>query len=225
MEIDTMTTNTTVPAHLVNAKQLLTYTPEQQLYGQWLSGYPWRLYCTGTFRMTVLDDEAKFMIQRFVNGLREALHFKYRDMAFYAAIEHGVSGLGLSGTKLHTHFVLSCPDNLCLLSTARVIWRAANGLGKFELYDPERAGTYYLSKLIANGATTLSYNMDKLVYTGDEDIMSSMKRNIYVRERLRDKTTGRYLIAKEKATNPLAPELSISRWMHGVPPDGGLHGD
>jgi hypothetical protein len=38
------------PQYSQSSGQLVTYRPQQQHYGMFISGFDWRLYGTGTFR-------------------------------------------------------------------------------------------------------------------------------------------------------------------------------
>ena len=55
------------PQSSQSTQQLITYRPQQQHAGMFISGFDWRLYGTGTFRQMPRDDhEAEIYLNRFV---------------------------------------------------------------------------------------------------------------------------------------------------------------
>jgi hypothetical protein len=83
------------PQHLVPPGELIRYRPEQQYAGMFVSGFDWRLYCTGTFRQSPAnDDVALICLDRYVCQLGDSLHFPNQDRAYYAALENITPGVG-----------------------------------------------------------------------------------------------------------------------------------
>lgn len=179
-----------------SAGQLVTYRPEQQHYGMFLAGFPWRLYCTGTFRRMPTDHDAEIYLTRFVRQLGDSLHFRKKEMAYYAALEDITPGLGGRPVRKHWHFLLACPDNAYLVSVGTQLWEASNGWFKVQPYDREQAAAYYINKLIANGAIPYERNLDTLTYSGPSDLIAACGENSFVPERLKDKTGGEYLVCR-----------------------------
>ena len=176
--------------------QLATYRPQQQHAGMFTSGFHWRLYCTGTFRRMPTDHEAEIYLNRFVRQLGDSLHFRKKELAYYAALEDITPGLGGAPVRKHWHFLLACPHNPYLLSVGKQLWEASNGWFKVQPYDREQAVAYYINKLIANGAVPYERNLETLVYAGPSDLIGACENNEYVAERLKDKTAGEYLVQR-----------------------------
>ena len=123
--------------------QLVTYRPQQQHAGMFISGFDWRLYGTGTFRQDQKprdDREVEISLKRFVRQLGDSLHFRKKDIAYYAALEDRTPGLGGRPVRKHWHFLLACPDNPYLLSCSNQLWEASNGWLKIEPYDHQQSG-------------------------------------------------------------------------------------
>lgn len=180
-----------------SAGQLVTYRPQQQHYGMFLAGFPWRLYCTATFRQmpTPMDDhEAEVRLNRFVRQLGVSLHFGKKETAYYAVLEDRTPGLGGRPVRKHWHFLLACPDNPYLISFGKQLWEASNGWLNIKSYDREQCASYYINKLIANGAIPYERNLEALTYSGPSDLITACASNSYVPDRLKDKTSGEYLV-------------------------------
>ena len=175
---------------------LITYRPQQQHAGMFISGFDWRLYGTGTFRKMPAIYEAEIYLGRFVRQLGDSLHFHKKDLAYYAALEDRTPGLGGQPVRRHWHFLLSCPDNPFLLSVGKQLWEASNGWIKMQKYDREQSAGYYINKLIADGATSCECNLDTLTYSGPLDLIEACSSNPYVADRLKDKTVGEYLVRR-----------------------------
>jgi len=159
-----------------------------------LSGVDWRLYGTGTFRKMPTDHEAEIYLNRFVRQLGDSLHFRKKDLAYYAALEDQTPGLGGSPVRKHWHFLLACPDNPYLLSFGKQLWEASNGWIKIQPYDREQSAGYYINKLIADGAMSYERNLETLDYTRPSDLIEACKNNPYVADRLEGKMFGEYLV-------------------------------
>ncbi len=184
-----MTTQIIVP---LSTTALKTYSPIQQHYGTFIAGYPWTLYCTGTFRTMVNVDSANRALDRYAIKLSRAMQYKPRQLSFYAALEDRWSGLHHSAVRRHWHFLLACPQNSLLASVAEQLW-LENGFCKIEPYDPAQGGSYYINKLIAEGAEIRERNMQHLPYTGPTDLIEAARQSPYVPKRLAEKTSGVYL--------------------------------
>lgn len=185
------------PQYLQSTGQLITYRPQQQHAGMFISGFDWRLYGTGTFRQMQIprdDHEAEIYLNRFVRQLGDSLHFHKKELAYYAALEDKTPGLGGSPVRKHWHFLLACPDNPYLYSFAKQLWEASNGWIKLQPYDREQSAGYYINKLIADGAMSYERNLETLTYSGPSDLIEACKVNNYVADRLKGKTVGEYLV-------------------------------
>ena len=174
--------------------ELVTYRPQQQHAGMFLSGFDWRLYGTGTFRKMPTDHEAEVLLNRFVRQLGDSLHFHKNELSYYAALEDKTPGLGGAPVRKHWHFLLACPDNPYLLTAGKQLWEASNGWIKIQPYDREQSAGYYISKLISDGAIPYARNLERLHYSGPSDLIEACKNNKYVADRLGDKTLGEYLV-------------------------------
>ncbi len=178
-----------------SAGQLVTYRPQQQHAGMFLAGFPWRLYGTGSFRYMPKDDhEATIYLNRFLRSLGDAMHFRRKDIACYAALEDKTPGLGGKPVRKHWHFLLACPDNPLLESVAEQLWIASNGWPKIKRYDPQDSAPFYINKLVADGAISYERNLETLVYSGPSDLIAACGESSYVPEPLTDKTVGEYLV-------------------------------
>jgi hypothetical protein len=174
----------------------MTYKPEQQHAGMFISGFDWRLYGTGTFRQLPRDEEhAAFYLDRFANKLSRAMRFGKNDLAYYAALEDRTPGLGTRPVRKHWHFLIACPDHDLLPSVARELW-LENGISKIERYDCARAAGYYLNKLVADGAYTQERNLQHLIYEGPTDLIEATSACEYVPDRLKGMTYGEYLVIR-----------------------------
>jgi hypothetical protein len=174
---------------------LVTYRPQQQHAGTFISGFDWRLYGTGTFRQMPKDDhEAEILLNRFVRQLGDSLHFRKKELAYYAALEDRTPGLGGKPIRRHWHFLLACPDNPYLLSTSKQLWESSNGWLKIQPYDRGQSAGYYISKLISDGAVPYMRNLETLHYSGPSDLIEACLNNTYVADRLKSKTVGEYLV-------------------------------
>jgi hypothetical protein len=183
------------PQSSQSTQQLITYRPQQQHAGMFISGFDWRLYGTGTFRQMPRDDhEAEIYLNRFVRQLGDSLHFRKKEIAYYAALEDRTPGLGGSPVRKHWHFLLACPDNPYLLSFSKQLWEASNGWLKIQPYDREQSASYYINKLISDGALPYERNLETLHYTGPSDLIEACTNNPYVADRLKEKTFGEYLV-------------------------------
>ncbi len=175
--------------------QLITYRPQQQHAGMFISGFDWRLYATGTFRQKPRDDhEAEIYLNRFVRQLGDSLHFRKREIAYYAALENRTPGLGGQPVRRHWHFLLACPDNPYLLSFSKQLWEASNGWLKIQQYDPQQSASYYIHKLIHDGAIPYERNLEMLHYSGPSDLIEACRSISYVPRRLKAKRSGEYLV-------------------------------
>ena len=183
-----------VPEHLLPTKPLMTYRPEQQRYGEFLSGFDWRLYCTGTFRrLPENDHEAEIMLKRFVRQLADGMQYDPRQMAYCAVLEDRYPGIGGKAIRKHWHFLLACPDHPLLRTVAKQLWMA-NGWATIGRYDPAKAGAYYISKLIGEGAIPYERNLDKLSYQGPADLQAAIADSRYVQPHLKTKHKGEFLV-------------------------------
>jgi hypothetical protein len=174
--------------------RLVTYRPQQQHAGMFISGFDWRLYGTGTFRKMPTDHEAEIYLNRFVRQLGDSLHFRKKELAYYAALEDRTPGLGRKPIRRHWHFLLACPDNPYLLSFSKQLWESSNGWLKIQPYDREQSAGFYISKLISDGAVPYMRNLESLHYSGPSDLIEAGQNNTYVADRLRAKTFGEYLV-------------------------------
>jgi hypothetical protein len=185
------------PQYSPSTGQLVTYRPQQQHAGMFISGFDWRVYGTGTFRQMPRDDhEAEIYLNRFVRQLGDSLHFRKREMAYCAALEDRTPGLGGRPVRKHWHFLLACPDNPYLLSFSKQLWEASNGWLKIQPYDREQSASYYINKLIAEGAVPYERNLETLRYTGPSDLIEACQELAYVPHRLKEKIVGEYLVAR-----------------------------
>jgi hypothetical protein len=183
------------PQSSQSSAHLITYRPQQQHVGMFISGFDWRLYGTGTFRQMPRDDhEAELYLNRFVRQLGDSLHFHKYEMAYYAALEDETPGLGRSPVRNHWHFLLACPDNPYLLSCSKQLWEASNGWLEIQPYDREQSASYYINKLISDGAVSYERNLDTLQYTGPSDLIHACSTNRYVADRLKEQAFGEYLV-------------------------------
>jgi hypothetical protein len=175
--------------------ELITYLPQRQQAGMFISGFDWRAYGIGTFRQMPRDDhEAEIYLNRFVRQLGDSLHFGKKEIAYYAALEDKTPGLGRSPVRKHWHFLLACPDNPYLLSCSKQLWEASNGWLKIQPYDRGQSASYYIHKLISDGALLSERNLDTLHYTGPSDLIHACSTNPYVADRLKEQTFGEYLV-------------------------------
>jgi hypothetical protein len=185
------------PQYSQSTGQLVTYRPQQQHAGMFISGFDWRLYGTGSFRRMPVDDhEAEIPLNRFVTSLGDAMHFRKKEIAYYAALEDRTPGLGGKPVRQHWHFLLACPDHPLLETVAEQLWVASNGWPKIERYDRERSAGYYINKLIAEGAMSYERNLETLVYAGPSDLIEVCLNNTYVADHLKEKTFGEYLVRR-----------------------------
>jgi hypothetical protein len=92
-----------------------------------ISGFDWRLYGTGKVREMPTDQEAEIYVNRFGRQLGDSLHFRKKELAYYAALGDKTPGLGGRPVRKHWHFLLACPDNLYLISFGKQLWEASNG--------------------------------------------------------------------------------------------------
>ncbi len=176
--------------------QLITYHPEQQHAGMFISGFDWRLYGTATFRrLPKHDEEAVLALNRFASKLSRAMMFKKNDLTYYAALEDTTPGLGSTPIRKHWHFLLACPEHQLLKSVAEELW-LENGLCKIEYYNPQGAAAFYIHKLVCQGARTYERNLHRLTYNGPMDMVEATKISPYVKQRLRGKTPGDYLVIR-----------------------------
>jgi len=176
-------------------QQLTTYRPEQQHAGMYISGFDWRLYGTATYRRLPENDHlAEIHLNRFVRQLGDSLHFRKKDIAYCAALEDQTPGLGGKPVRKHWHFLLACPDNPYLLSFSKQLWEASNGWIKLQHYDRSQAAGYYINKLITDGAISYERNLQTLKYSGPDDLIEASHSNSYVPDRLKERTTGEYLV-------------------------------
>jgi hypothetical protein len=189
--------------------QLVTYRPQQQHYGMFLAGFPWTLYCAGSFRQMPRDDhQATICLNRFLRSLGDAMRLRKRDIACYAALEDRTPGLGGRPVRKHWHFLLACPEHPLLESVAEQLWIASNGWPKIEQYDPAKPGVHYINKLIAEGSFCYYRNLDTLPYSGPSDLITACASNSYVPDRLKDKTSGEYLVRRPFLIGMLVPRRS-----------------
>jgi hypothetical protein len=190
---------------------LTTYTPTQQHAGDFLRGFSWRLYCTGTFRRQPWDEsEALLRLKRSISALRRAMRFGRRQVAFYAALDSKYSGLGNSGVRKHWHFLLACPDHPLLEHVFEQLWFAEHGFTRFIRYCPEDAAAYYINKLIPDGVFQYFEGLEHLTYSGPSDLIEAARQNPYVPERLKNKVFGKFLVLRrhqaELCEGPLKPD-------------------
>jgi hypothetical protein len=174
---------------------LITYCPQQQHAGMFISGFDWTLYGTGTFRKLPTVHDATIALDRFARQLSDSLQFRKKELAYYAALEDQTPGLGAQPVRRHWHFLLACPDNPYLLSCGQQLWQA-HGWLRAQRYDRERFAGYYINKLIIDGAMSYERNLDTLQYTGPDDLIEACKNNPYVADRLKGKTVGQYLVMR-----------------------------
>ena len=85
--------------------------------------------------------------------------------------------------------------NPYLFSFAKQLWEASNGWIKLQPYDREQPASYYINKLISDGAVPYERNLERLHYAGATDLGEACKSNTYVADRLKEKTFGKYLVA------------------------------
>lgn len=180
-----------------SARQLVTYRPQQQHAGMFIAGFPWTIYGTGSFRQMPKDDhEATVYLNRFLRSLGDAMHFRRKDIACYAALEDRTPGLGGKPIRKHWHYLLACPEHPLLETVAEQLWTASNGWPKIQRYDPENFAAYYINKLIADGAFCYDRNLETLAYSGPSDLIAACDTNNYVADRLKNKTMGEYLVQR-----------------------------
>jgi hypothetical protein len=73
-----------------------------------------------------------------------------------------------------------------------------NGRCTIEYYDPAGAASFYMHKLVSQGAATYERNLARLAYNGPMDLIEATKHSPYVKHRLSGKTTGEYLVLREE---------------------------
>jgi hypothetical protein len=127
------------------------------------------------------------------------MHYRKKDIAYYAALEDRTPGLGGKPVRKHWHFLLACPDHPLLETVAEQLWVASNGWPKIERYDRQRSAGYYINKLIADGAMSYERNLETLTYSGPSDLIEARKNTMYVADRLREKTWGEYLVLRSES--------------------------
>ena len=113
-----------------------------------------------------------------------------------AALGDGrLSGCGHSPIPLHWHFVAAADQSDGMASIADGLWRFGNS--KIERYDPDKEGSYYLSKLAAHpNGDILFGNLERLEFRGPSDLIEAAAANPYVPEHLKGKASGKYLVVR-----------------------------
>lgn len=185
----------TIPEHLSNPKPLKTYRPQQQHAGEFLSGFDWTHYFTGTFRAVPWNEsEAVRRLDRSLQRLRESVGCPSNRMSCFAALEDRDAGLGVRPVRPHWHGLLACPEYPRLEQTARQLWIAEHGWFQIKPYDVSAKGPFYVCKLTSQGAYTHDLNLNRMAYKGPSDLLSAAAANPYVAERLNAKVAGEYLV-------------------------------
>jgi hypothetical protein len=74
------------------------------------------------------------------------------------------------------HTLIACPDSPLFESFSKEL-SLSNGLSEFDRYDPALAGSYYINKLMADGAYVAERNMEYLTYHGPTDLIAATANN------------------------------------------------
>jgi hypothetical protein len=152
------------------------------------------VYATLTFRNQPRDDrEAHLYLESFARGLCRAMRFQRSTVSYVAALEMKYSGLGHTGVRKHWHACIHCPDHELVNTVAKQLWFQRHGFAKIARYDPARAGTYYIYKLIGDGAESFHEGLERLEYSGPADLVRAAHLNSYVPDHLKDTIFGEYL--------------------------------
>ena len=155
------------------------------------------MYATLTFRNQPRDDrEAKLYLEGFAKGFCRAMRFPRSKLSYAAALEMRCSGLGHSGVRKHWHACIHCPDHELVNTVAKQLWFHRHGFARVSRYDPAKAGSYYIYKLIEGGAEAFNEGLERLEYRGPTDLMKATEANIYVPNHLKDKVFGEYLTVR-----------------------------
>lgn len=174
---------------------LKRYRPERQFRGQFLLGYDWTLFFTGTYRRKPQDfEEATGDLQRFLSSFRQAMQFPRNSTACAAVLEREFSGLGHGGTRAHWHALIYCPAHVLACTVARQLWELRFGRAKLEFYDPLGRAAFYVSKLEHDDDEFVYDGLERMAYHGPTDLITSAAESSYVPDRLRWKTSGEYFV-------------------------------
>jgi hypothetical protein len=172
--------------------QLEKYDAAVQHMGGYLSGYPWNVIGTGTYRDPVGAPRAEALMKRYIDRLGRKIK---APVSYAAALEHRWSGNGLPGTPYHWHFLVASPHSYRLAEVAEDLWREKFGIAQVRNYDPSRNGTYYVAKTVSDpdGHPLLMGGLDLLPYTGPADLIGAAQQNAYVPSHLAERSHGQYL--------------------------------
>ena len=174
-------------------QRLMTYDASAQHWGTFLLGYRWNIYGTFTYAKPIGQVGAEATMKQFAERYEKALK---SPVSWFGALEHRVSGAGMSGIPFHWH-LLAASERPGMASVAEALWRDRFGMAQVGHYDPAQNGAYYVAKLASRpDGVFLFGNLDRLPYHGPDDLISAAHANEYVPAELADKISGRYLRVK-----------------------------
>ena len=77
------------------------------------------------------------------------------------------------------------------------LWEQLFGHTKIEVYDKDRPGAFYVSKLVSQqNGLILSGNLDQMDYHGPTDLLAAAREDPYIPARLKDRVFGDYLVIR-----------------------------
>lgn len=175
-------------------------------YGMFFSELPWQVYACGTYRRSMNEDGARATFNSYLDRLERALR---SPVACVFVLERRkTSGLGLSGTPLHWHFVLAAParhsERLDVL--AQTLWTKHFGDCKSEPYYPNLPGMFYIAKTASHANFDWdSHNLERMHFQRDRDLFSEQQTDSFVPDHVRHRVRSETLTVRPFASDlPLA---------------------
>jgi hypothetical protein len=181
--------------HLMNSSRPVTYNATAQHWGEYLRGYDWAIYGTGTFRRPDLGvSGATAYLKRYFEQVDKATRSR---IPYFAALERRRSGCGMPGINPHWHFLAAGDDPQSLARTAETVWFRNFGDAKVGIYDLTRPAAFYVAKLAGHPNGEFQFkNLELLEYRGPQDLLAAAHDNDYVPAHLKDRVFGEYLAVR-----------------------------
>ena len=164
-------------------------------YGEWLAGYDWRAYFTGTFRKEIGPECAKKWLANFLYELQTEIR---GAVACVSALEGKWSGCGRPGSRFHWHILLAAAPWLTesLLDAAKPLWEKLYGDAVLEQYEKRQSAAYYIMKQISDPNFEYElFNLERLPYLGSDDLFATSKTNPNIPDHVRDLPSAKTIVA------------------------------
>lgn len=109
----------------------------------WWEGFPWKWFCSLTFRPGLSESQARWRLRRWTDELRDALGNENFEWI-------GIPETGRTGTDFHFHVLVGGLNDWHANERLEWMrrWHKLSGEARIDIYDPNLFGIRYILKYL-----------------------------------------------------------------------------